>query len=376
MYKRIYDDLDQYLQPRKVLILYGPRQVGKTTLIENYLKTTPYKYRFNSGEDLSVQQTLGGLSFDKIKGFAEGYELIVIDEAQVIPNIGQALKILVDQLPNIRVIVSGSSSFELGQTLGEPLTGRKKTLTLYPVSQLELSTQQNTFDLQQQYEQFLLYGQYPEILTVDNREEKISRLMELSNAYLLKDILSLERIKGADPLLKLLKLLAFQVGQLVSLSELAAQCHLDVKTVGRYIHLLEQSFVIVKLGGYSGNLRKEVASKNKYYFVDVGVRNAVISQFNDINTRNDVGALWENFVIMERIKKTTYQNFYGNRYYWRTYDQKEIDYIEEIDGQLHAYEIKSSTQAKTAKIEKTWKSHYPAASFTVIHPDNYLDFVV
>jgi predicted AAA+ superfamily ATPase len=375
MIPRYYNQLDDYVRPRKVLIIYGPRQVGKTTLIENYLESCPYKYRFDSGENIRIQEVLNSLDFDRLKSYAEGYELIVIDEAQHVENIGQALKILVDVLPDIRIIVSGSSSFTLSQAAGEPLTGRKRTLHLYPIAQMELLNIENKFDLQNKLENYLLYGQYPDVLLAESKKEKISLLNEFVDSYLLKDILAIDNIKRSDTLLVLLKLLAFQVGQLVSPGELATQCRMDIKTTARYLDLLEKSFVIVKLGGYSGNLRKEVTSKCKYLFVDNGIRNAIISQFNSLDSRNDVGGLWENFLIMERIKKATYEEYYGERYYWRTYDKKEIDYIESYDDNLNAYEIKWSSKVSITKIKQQWLDKYPKATFTFLNRDNYWDFI-
>jgi uncharacterized protein len=366
--------LDEYLQQQKVLILYGPRRVGKTTLLEQFLKDCPHKYKLDSGDNLRTQDVLGSQDFPRILEYAEGYELLVLDEAQQIPNIGMGLKILVDQRPDLKIIATGSSSFDLSHQVGEPLTGRKRTLRLYPVSQSELLAHHNRFELKELMESFLIFGSYPEVLLEKNRNVRIEILEDLVNSYIFKDILALERVKGAKPLLDLLKLLAFQLGSEVSLSELSSQIHMDIKTVDRYLDLLEKSFVIVRLGGLSRNLRKEVAKKQKYYFIDNGVRNAVISQFNSLDLRNDVGALWENFLMVERLKHRTYQSIYGSSYFWRTYDKQEIDLVEERDGQFHAYEIKWSTR-KNVKVPKGWQTAYPKSTFSVVSPENYLDFV-
>ncbi len=374
MLKRHYKDLSKYLKDNHVLVIFGPRQVGKSTLLENYLKKTGVKYRLESGDNIRIQHLLGSQDFDKILGFAEGYGLIAIDEAQQIPGIGMALKILVDQVPGIKIIATGSSSFDLSQSVGEPLTGRKVTLTLYPISQMELRAHYNAQELKERLEEYMIFGGYPEVVMAPTREEKIRLLRELVDSYLLKDILSLEKIKSSETLANLVRLLAFQVGNLVSHHELATQLKINVKTVARYLDLLEKSFVICKLGGYSGNLRKEITSKHKYYFLDLGVRNAMIAQFNDLSLRNDVGQLWENFVFIERLKKCAYTGFYGNRYFWRTYGGQEVDFVEEIEGKLTAFEAKWSTKNHVHP-PSDWKKHYGDAEFHVITPGNYLKYV-
>ena len=243
-----------------------------------------------------------------------------------------------------------------------------------PIAQMELLHDMNKFELKQQLSEYLIFGQYPDILLAKSKQDKILLLQELVESYLLKDILSLDRVKGAGPLLQLLKLLAFQVGNLVSLNELATQLHLDVKTIGRYIDLLEKSFVLYKLGGFSSNLRNEVTAQHKYYFLDNGIRNAIISQFNELSSRNDIGALWENFLIIERLKKQSYAGFYGNQYFLRTYDKKEIDLIEECDNVLQAYEFKWSKKNIT-KINSFWQKTYQGRPIELINTENYLNFI-
>jgi len=370
---RIYDDINQYVKSEKVLIVFGPRQVGKTTLIEYFLSRSSYRSRLETGDNIRIQNLLSVPDLPLLQNFCEGYELIVIDEAQKINNIGETLKLIIDQIPNLRIIVTGSSSFELSGQVGEPLTGRKTTLTLFPLSQLELKKIYNPYDLQQQLETFLIYGSYPEIITSTSLKEKREQIVEIMESYLLKDIFALERVKNSKVILDLLRLLAFQLGNEVALSELAKNLGVDAKTVGRYLDLLEKSFVIYNLRGYSKNLRKEITKKSKYYFYDTGIRNAIVANFNSLAERNDVGALWENFVIIERIKKQNYERIYSNNYFWRTWDQQEIDWIEERDGQLFAYEIK--WKEKKAQAPKAWRENYPNAQFTVIHPGNYLEFV-
>lgn len=376
MIARFYDDLNRFLRPKRALIIYGPRRVGKTTLLQNFLDKTTLKYRLDSGDNIRIQDLLSSQDFPRILEYAQGYNLIVLDEAQLIPNIGMGIKILVDQIPNIQVIATGSSSFELANQVGEPLTGRKTTLTLYPIAQLELlSEYQNTHDLKEKLEEFLIFGGYPQVITAKTRDEKVRILEELVNSYIFKDILALQQLKGSKILLDLLKLLSFQVGNEVSFNELSASLSIDVKTVSRYLDLLEKAFIIIRFGAFGRNLRSEVTSKSKYYFFDNGIRNAVISQFNPLHSRNDVGQLWENFMMMERTKKRSYMNIYGYSYFWRTYEQKEIDLIEEREGKLFPYEFKWSKKTKVITPEK-WLHSYPAsASLKVITPDNYLDFV-
>jgi predicted AAA+ superfamily ATPase len=374
MIQRYYDNLEEYIQPQKVLILYGARRVGKTTLLNNTLKKTALKYRLDSGDNIRIQQQLSSQDFQQIAEYVTGYELIAIDEAQQIPNVGMALKIIVDQHPQIRVIATGSSSFDLSNQVGEPLTGRKQTLTLYPMAQLELTCLYNKYDLKQRLEEFLVFGSYPEIVTAVSRQQKIDLLHDLAGAYLFKDLLTLDRIKSSRVLLNLVKLLAFQVGNEVSLNELATQLSIDVKTVSRYLDLLEKTFVIVRVGGFSRNLRGETTQKQKYYFLDNGIRNAVINQFNLLSDRNDIGQLWENFVLMERLKKREYQKIYAGMFFWRTYSQQEIDLVEERGGKLFGYEVKWSMK-KEVSAPRDWLTTYENATFEVITPHNYLDFV-
>lgn len=363
------------MKPNKVLVILGSRQVGKTTLLKDYLTTInkTIKYKLDVGDDIRIQELINSMNFSKIKEYIKGYELIAIDEAQKIRNIGQGLKIMVDQFPGIKIIATGSSSFELSGQIGEPLTGRKITLILYPVSQIELSNLYNDYELKTRLEEYLIYGSYPEVVVSDMFEEKKRILNEIVGSYLLKDILELERVKGSKILLDLLRLLAFQIGNEVSLSELGRQVGLDYKTVARYLDLFEKSFVIYNLRGFSRNLRKEITKKSKYYFLDNGIRNAIIANFNPLEIRDDIGKLWENFIISERIKKQSYKSIYANNYFWRTWEQKEIDFIEEREGKLYAYEIK--WKGKKTKPPRDWKNTYPSSKFMIISPDNYLEFI-
>ncbi len=375
MIERAYEPLDQYLEPNKVLVIYGPRRVGKTTLLQTYLSHTSLKYKMAVGDDVPTQQLLSSRNVNLIREYLEGYELFALDEAQYIPDIGHALKIIVDLIPGMHVLVTGSSSFELAGQVSEPLTGRKRMLKLYPFAQTELLSLHNRYELRQALEERLIFGSYPDIVTARTTKARIEAVSEIANSYLLKDILAFERVRSSGKIWDLLKLLAFQVGNEVSHNELSSSLGVDVKTVQRYIDLLEKSFVLYRLGGFSRNLRKEVTQKAKYFFFDNGIRNAVIAQFNHLDQRGDVGQLWENFMTMERIKYLTYASEVANLYFWRTYSQQEIDLVEERGKQLDGYEFKWSPR-KAVKAPQEWIKSYPGASFTVITPDNYQEIVL
>ena len=372
---RIYDNLNLLLKPNKVLVIYGARQIGKTTLLKKFLSEHKgnFRYRLDSGDNVNTQIVLGSSDFKKIIDYAKGYDLIAIDEAQRIKNIGIGLKILVDQAPNIKIIVTGSSSFELAGQIGDPLTGRKITLTLFPLSQIEMGNLYSNYDLKSHLEEYLIFGSYPESITSESINDKKMILEELVGSYLLKDILELEKVKSSKILLDLLRLLAFQVGSEVSLSELGKQLGIDSKTVARYLDLFEKSFVIINLRGFSRNHRKEISSKSKYYFFDNGIRNAIIANFNPLDIRDDIGKLWENFLVVERIKNQAYNKIYSNNYFWRTWDQKEIDWVEEREGKLFGYEFK--WKGKSRKATSAWTDNYPDAKLEIIDNENYLQFV-
>lgn len=370
---RFYANLSQYLEPNKVLVIYGARQVGKTTLLQDFLTQTDFKYKLDSGDNIKTQQILSSQDFKQIIEYVSGYELIAIDEAQRIPNIGMGLKIIVDQVPQIKVVATGSSSFELSGQIGEPLTGRKTTLTLFPIAQIELSKLHNRYELKEKLPEYLVFGSYPTVLTAKSKQKKTAILEEIINAYLLKDVLELERVKGSKILIDLLRLLAFQIGSEVSLTELGMKLGIDYKTVARYINLLEKAFVLYTVSGFSRNLRKEITKKNKYYFYDNGIRNAIISNFNDLEVRDDIGKLWENFLVTERLKIQKYQGIYANNYFWRTWEHQEIDWLEEREGEIYAYEFK--WKSGQAKAPDEFIKSYSRAIFQTINQDNYLDFL-
>ncbi len=365
--------IGELLEPNKVLVIFGPRQVGKTTLVKDFLENTDLKYRFENGGDLDLHDWLGSLRLSEIKKHLIGYELLVIDEAQKVPNIGNALKLIVDSIDGIKVIVTGSATFELAGQVGEPLVGRMNRLLLFPLSHLELLSHYSPGEIEKRLEEFLIYGSYPDVVVTENITEKIFKIESLVNSYLLKDILEFDKVKDSKILRCLLALLAFQIGQEVSLNELANNLNINIRTVDRYLDLLEKSFVIYNVRGFSRNLRKEVTKTSRYYFYDNGIRNGLISNFNSLDKRNDVGMLWENFLFMERLKKRTYQRIYANAYFWRTWDRKEIDLVEERNGKLFGYEFKWSS--KKIKAPKEWLETYDNAEFQLITRENYLEFI-
>lgn len=376
--KRYYlDRISSMLQPGRVLAIYGARRSGKTTLIEDFLKTwTDGRYFLGTGEDRAVKEVLGSSDVNLIRSSFSGYSLVVIDEAQAMSNVGAGLKLLVDTLPEVKVIASGSSSFQLASGIGEPLTGRRRTATLYPIAAMELDAEFGGMALRQRLDELLVYGSYPEVLTTENAQDKAEALHELCNSYLFKDILAFERLRNADKIHRLLSLLAFQVGKEVSITELGTALGLNRLTVERYIDLLEKTFVIFRIPGFSRNLRSEVTKTSRYYFRDNGIMNAVVNNFNPLSMRNgnDVGALWENYIVTERMKKQEYSRIISNNYFWRTYERQEIDLVEERGGQLYGYEIKYGKATPSAP--PLWKENYPDATYQVISRQNYADFII
>ncbi len=360
------------LSTKKVTVLYGPRRVGKTTLLKHFLEDKE-NYLFVTGEDIFVSNALSELSIEKLKNFIGEYKLLIIDEAQYIPSIGKSLKLIIDHIEGVQVIVTGSSTFDLTKQVGEPLTGRQNTIQLFPISQMELMPIENRVETQAHLETRLIYGSYPEIFTFSGNKEREEYLHELVASYLIKDILAFEGVQKSKKMTDLLILLALQIGKEVSHSELATQLSMSKTTVERYLDLLEKVFVLVNIRGFSRNLRKEVTKTSRYYFYDNGIRNALINNFNLLNRRNDIGALWENYLIMERIKKQKYQSLWSSNYFWRTYDQKELDWVEEREGSLHGYEFKWNK--KHASAPKLWTETYANASFTCISQNNYLSFI-
>ncbi len=372
--------LKKLLSPGKVVILYGARRVGKTTLVRKLLEELEQEPTFRnnilflSADDIISRQYLESQSVIKLKELIGIKKLLIVDEAQYIDNVGLNLKLIVDHISDVRVIATGSSSFKLSHHIEEPLTGRKFELKLYPIAQMELSRIENRAETVARLENRLIYGSYPEIITARDNEMRQYLLREIVNSYLFKDILELNGVRRSSKLLGLLQLLAFQIGKTVSHAELGTQLGINKNTVERYLDLLQQTFVIFRLGGFSRNLRKEITKNSKYYFWDTGIRNAIIQNFNPLNLRNDVGELWENYIIAERSKYCEYRYPFYNLYFWRTYDRTEIALVEEREGKLFAYEIKWR-EGKTVKPPALWKQAYPEASFQVITRENYLRFI-
>jgi predicted AAA+ superfamily ATPase len=364
------------LKPNKVLILLGARRVGKTALIDEFLKTEDEKsYLKLHGEDISHVNILQERTIANYNRLLNNKSLLIIDEAQSIPEIGLILKLIVDNIPNIKIIATGSSMFDLGIKLGEPLVGRKNTLYLFPLAQMEFSQYENFIETKTKLEERLIFGSYPELEEYTDWKEKENYLKELINSYLLKDILAFEGIRNANKIIDLLKLIAFQIGKEISVQELGQKLSISKNTVESYLDLLTKVFILIKVKGYSKNLRKEITKMNRWYFADNGIRNAIIANFNRIDARVDIGDLWENYFITERIKYHQYNNKNMNYYFWRTYDQQEIDWIEEDALSLDAFELKWNSKRKT-KIPKAWETAYPNATFQVVNQDNYLGFIV
>jgi len=358
----------------KITVLYGARQVGKTTLIKSLLQGHFKNVLEISADQKKYQDVLSSTDLNRLKRLVTGYDLLFIDEAQRIADIGLNLKILYDNIPGLKIIATGSSSFELVNKISEPLTGRAWTYTLFPISVLEWNEWMNPFEIDEKLPEFLIYGMYPEIFSYGNELDKMDYLKELINSFLYKDLLELSNIKNSEKIYDLLRLLSFQIGSPVSYNELGRKLGLSTDTVITYIHSLEKVFVIYRLQGFNKNLRKEVTKNKKIYFYDVGVRNALIEDFTPPEKRPDLGHLWENFIISERIKRNSYQRAHLNSFFWRTYTGAELDYVEQGRGKLWGYEIKWGD--KLVKAPKSWLENYKEASFKTINSMNYQDFVI
>ncbi len=367
------ENLRMAAQPGKVVVLYGARRTGKTTLLHEFLKSTEEPYLLVSGEDIAVQGYLSSQSVEKLTAFLGRNLLLVVDEAQKVPQIGLNLKLIVDHIPGVRIIATGSSSFDLARSIGEPLTGRKTTLKLFPLAQIEIGQIEQRHQTDANLESRLIYGSYPEVvLTLDNRARE-QYLKEIVASYLYKDVLELDGIRHSGKISRLLQLIAFQIGKEVSYTELAGSLGMSKNTAERYLDLLEKAFVLQKLGGFSRNLRSEITKNSRYYFLDNGIRNALINNFNPLQLRNDVGELWENYLVMERLKRQEYLGQAANNYFWRTYRQQELDFVEERGGRLFGYEMKWGK--KKVKPPTEWRAAYPDADFTLVNQENYLEFV-
>lgn len=364
---------DSVLTKRKIVVLFGARQTGKTTLCNQILTGLPGKILKINGDEIKYTELFSSRDFSKMRLLLDSYDVLFIDEAQRIPDIGINLKIIFDNMPEMKILVTGSSSFEIANQVKEPLTGRTTTFKLMPLSLQEMKQNSNIFDIQQRLEEFMLYGLYPEITHYTTSFEKEKYLTELSSSYLYKDVLELSSIRNSSKISSLLKLLAFQIGKEVSLNEIGQSLGMSQETVGSYIDLLEKSFIVFRLGGFSRNLRKEIGKRDKIYFWDLGVRNCVIQNFSSLSTRNDVGEMWENLIVSERLKYMSNNQLNANTFFWRTYTGAEIDYVEERGGELFAFEIKYTKSRK--KAPQTWIENY-GTNFKCITRENFWEFVM
>lgn len=372
--RTLYSKIQSLLNGQKAITLMGARQVGKSTLLRQILEKRDDVMWLN-GDDLDIQELFHSMTSTRMRAILGNHSIVVIDEAQHIPDIGLRMKLITDQVPNIQLIATGSSSFELSAKVNEPLTGRKREFQLYPLTFAEMVKHTKLLDELRMLPHRMVFGYYPEV--VDRPGDERSTLKELTNSYLYKDILSLDSINKPDKLTRLLKALAFQIGSQVSYHELGQVVGLDSKTVERYIDILEKSFIIVRLGSFSRNLRNELKASRKIYFWDLGIRNALIGNLSQIESRNDVGELWENFAIIERLKRNAYRDSFSQSWFWRTQQQKEIDYLEEEDGNLHAYEFKwNDRKAKTSKCPDSFCTAYPDTEYQVITPSNIEEFLL
>lgn len=364
--------IDDYLHKGKAILLLGGRQIGKTTLLQQLFLENDDIIWLN-GDELDVQAMFSNTSVDRLRNTFGNKKIVVIDEAQRISDIGLRMKLITDQIKDIQLIATGSSAFELPNVVNEPLTGRKWEFKMYPLSFAEMVAHHGLLKEKRLLPQRLVYGYYPEVVTSEGNERKI--LKYLTDSYLYKDILTFNKIKKSDALIKLLQALAYQVGSQVSYNELSQIVGIDSKTVEVYIQLLEQCYIIFRLPSFSRNMRNELKNSKKVYFYDNGIRNALISNFSPIEIRTDTGALWENFIISERLKFAEYNDVWSNRYFWRTKEQNEIDYIEERDGTLYAYEFKFNPKKKV-KIPNSFLQNYPTAVCKEITPENMEDFIL
>ena len=360
------------LSSGKAVVLLGARQVGKTTLADSLFGSRPGTLWLN-GDEPDVRAMFENINSARLRAIIGDAAVFVLDEAQRIPDIGLKLKLITDQIKNVQLLATGSSSFDLTDLVSEPLTGRKREFALYPLSFGEMVAYHGLIAETRLLEHRLVFGCYPEVVNSPGAERKA--LSEISDSYLYKDILAFDRVKKSDKMTRLLRALAFQIGSQVSFTELGQLCGLDNKTVERYITVLEQAFVIFRLGSYSRNLRNELKASRKIYFVDNGVRNSIIADYRPLELRDDIGKLWENFLVSERIKRNRYSEVYANSWFWRTHQQQEIDYIEELDGGLCAYEFKWSPSAKT-KRATAFLTAYPGSGFQVVHRENFDEFLL
>lgn len=372
--REIQKDLEKTLFTKhKITVLYGPRQSGKTTLSKNIIEKSGLKTLSINADQSKFIDLLASRDLNKLQGLVSGYDLLFIDEGQRVPEIGMNLKILHDEIPGLKILVTGSSSFLLSNRITEVLTGRKRVFTLTPFSIRELSEESTPFELHDKLNQRLVFGSYPELLRLESLQDMKEYLNDITSSYLYKDILELETIRYPHKIRDLLRLLSYQVGSQVNISELSKNLKLNSGTVERYLFLLEQSFIIFKLSAFSTNPRKEVSKSDKYFFFDNGIRNTLIDDLRTLAERNDTGQIWENFVISGKYKNLLNSNdFETKAFFWRNYNGTEIDYVEKSGEELKAYEIKYNRTKKTPPL--SWRNAY-GNNFVTINKDNFLDFL-
>lgn len=353
--------------------IYSPNY--KPELVKQIREQFEGKTEYLNAEDADVQNMLSQRTIQNYRNLFSKTDLLIIDEAQVIPEIGLKVKLILDEVENIRVLLTGSSSISLTESSGEPLTGRKIDVELYPFSLAELKGEFSPVELHKQLEDRLVYGSYPEILKLNSADEKKTYLREIIQSYLLKDVLMLYQLRETEKINRMLQMLAHQIGQEVSYHELGKALGMSKNTVEKYLYILKDAFVVYPLGGFQKNLRKEVVKSRKWYFVDTGIRNAIISNFQGTEYRPDIGSLWENYVIMERLKHYRSQLKNTSLHFWRTYDRQEIDLIETEEQMISAYEIKWGQQHQKMKIPQAFSKAYPKAEFNVIDRNNLFEWV-
>ena len=371
--RKLKEVIESQFYNGKAIVLVGARQVGKTTLLNQLAQKNEPSVLWLNCDEPETRALLGETNVAKLQLLIGGAKLVVIDEAQKVNDIGMTLKLIVDNFKEVQVVATGSSAFELHNRLNEPLTGRKLEYRLFPISSAEMIQTYGLLEEKRTLENRLIYGSYPDIVT--HPEKARLYLTELTQSYLYKDIFSLNDIRKPDLIEKLVQALAFQIGSEVSTNELANMLQTDNKTIDKYIDLLEKCFVVFRLGGLNRNLRNELKKSKKIYFYDTGVRNAVIQQFAPVALRGDMGELWENFFIVERMKRNHYGQHFCNTYFWRTNQQQEIDLVEETDGQMTAFEMKWNP-AKKAHFPKAFLEAYPVKETVVVTPENYLEYLV
>lgn len=366
--------IETELGKQKVILLYGTRRTGKTTIIEHIAARHSSDVLSLQGEDMQVASLLQQRTVANYSQLIRGKKIVILDEAQAIPEIGKILKLMIDNVKGITIIATGSSSFDLVYHTGEPLVGRNIVHYLYPIAQTELSAIEDELTTIRNLEQRLIYGGYPELWQLPDQQEQENYLKQMVNSYLLKDLLILENVKGAEVLYKLLKMLAWQVGSQVSTTELGNSLQLNKATVERYLDLLSKVFIIFPLSGYSNNLRKEVTKSKKWYFYDNGIRNALINNFSSLQNRNDIGQLWEQYILSERMKFNSYRGYHPQYFFWRTYDGQEIDLLE-LDNKQHLQAFECKWKKQQVKVPAAFSKAYPEAKFMAIHQDNYLEWI-